>query len=69
MYFKDVRRTKHYTKEHEHEVPWRKVLDLIYETKDHRKVGNVIVIKDRRFYVVCVQKNGILYVINAKKNE
>lgn len=40
VYFTDIRPTEHYLEEHQKEVPWDKVLELIYFTKNPRKKGD-----------------------------
>lgn len=68
VYFKDIRPTDHYIQFHEKDVPWNKVLEIVFETKSKRKKGNKIEIEIKGFYLLCELKDDILYVINAKKS-
>ena len=67
VYFIDIRPTKHYIEEHEREVPWDKVVEIIFSTKNPRKKGDKFEIKSKNYYILFEIKNKILYVINAKK--
>ena len=67
MYFKEVKKTSHYIKEHEKYVPWSKVIEVITESKNRRKKGDKIEIKTKKYYVLCQIKERILWVINAKR--
>lgn len=66
MYFKSIKKTKHYKEFHEKNFPWSKVIEIILTTKNRRKKGNKIEIKTAKYYVLCQLKNNILWVINAK---
>ena len=67
MYFTDMKPTFHYLTEHERDVPWCKVVELIQKTKNPRKRGKTFEIKTEGYYIVFIIRNQILYVINAKK--
>ena len=67
VYFTDIRRTEHYIKEHEQNVPWDKVVELILMTKNPRKKGDKFEIEKDGYYVLFKIKNNIIHVINAKK--
>jgi len=67
VYFKDIKKTEHYIAEHEREVPWHEVIEIILTTKNPRKKGDRIEIKNGRYYVLCELKDQVLWVINAKR--
>tara|TARA_Y100000310_G_scaffold268673_1_gene281384 strand:- start:4466 stop:4690 length:225 start_codon:yes stop_codon:yes gene_type:complete len=69
VYFKEIQPTEHYIKEHSKEVPWSKVIELIFKTKNPRKNGATYEIEQDGYYVVFSIKNNILKVINAKKSK
>lgn len=67
VYFIDIEPTDHYLKEHIKDVPWDKVVEIIFSTKNPRKKGNKFEIEKDGYYILFEIKNKILYVINAKK--
>lgn len=67
MYFKEIRKTKHYKEHHEKSFPWSKVIESILTTKDKRKKGDKIEIKTKNCYILCQLKDNILWIINAKQ--
>ncbi|MBI2208148.1 hypothetical protein HYU50_01510 [Candidatus Woesearchaeota archaeon] len=67
VYFTEIKPTKHYIEEHEKEVPWDKVVEIILTTKNPRKKGNKFEIEKEGYYILFEIKNNVLYVINAKK--
>ena len=68
MYFKEIRKTDHYKRYHEKQVPWSKAVEIILNTKSKRKKGNKIEMENG-YYILCEIKDGILYVINAKRTK
>ena len=42
VYFTDIQPTEHYLQEHAEDVPWDKVVELIFAIKNPRKKGNKI---------------------------
>ena len=68
VYFTEIKPTDHYLKEHEKEVPWHKVIEIIFTVKNPRKKGDKFEIEKDGYYVLFEIKSSILYVINAKKN-
>ncbi len=68
VYFKDIQPTKHYLEEHEKDVPWDKVIEIIFATKNPRKKGDKFEIEKEGYYILFKIKNNVLYVINAKKS-
>ena len=69
VYFTEIQPTEHYSKEHEKEVPWDKVVEIIFSTKNPRKKGDKFEIEKDEYYILFEVKDTILYVINAKKGE
>ena len=69
VYFTGIEPTEHYTKEHEKDVPWDKVVEIIFSTKNPRKKGDKFEIEKDGYYILFEIKDAILYVINAKKGE
>ena len=67
MYFKSIKKTKHYKEHHEKDVPWSKVIEIILTTKNKRKKGDKIEIKTKNYYILCQLENNVLWVINAKQ--
>jgi len=65
--FREIRKSTHFEECHKGALAWSDILRLIYKIKSKRKKGNRIEIEDRRFYILCELKKGILYVINVKK--
>lgn len=67
VYFEEIEPTDHYLEEHEKDVPWDKIVEIIFSTKNPRKKGNNYEIEKDGYYLLFEIKNNILYVINAKK--
>ncbi len=67
VYFIGIEPTDHYFKEHKKNVPWDRVVEIIFSTKSPRKKGNKFEIEKDGYYILFEIKNNILYVINAKK--
>ncbi len=67
VYFTDIQPTDHYLKEHAKDVPWDKVVEIIFATKNPRKKGDKFEIEEYGCYILFKIENNILYVINAKK--
>lgn len=68
MYFTDIQPTEHYLLEHEKDVPWDKVVEIIFLTKNPRKKGSKFEIEQNGYYLLFEIKENVLYVINAKKD-
>jgi hypothetical protein len=66
VYFTEIIATKHYLEEHSNVVPWEKVVELIFTTKNPRKNGDSYIIERSGYYVVFSVNENILRVINAK---
>ena len=67
VYFNDIQPTDHYNEEHEKEIPWDKVVEIILATKNPRKKDDKFEIERDGYYILFEIKDNILYVINAKK--
>lgn len=68
-YFREIRATEHYLEEHEREVPWHEVVQLILTTKNPKKKGNAFEIETETRYILFSIRNKVAYVINAKRQE
>ena len=67
VYFTAIEPTEHYLEKHSKDVPWDKVVEIIFSTKNPRKKGDKFEIEKDGYYILFEIKNNILYVINAKK--
>ena len=68
VYFTDIQPTEHYLQEHAEDVPWDKVVELIFVIKNPRKKGNKFEIEKDGYYLLFEVKDTVLYVINAKRS-
>ncbi|MFA6888431.1 MAG: hypothetical protein WC254_02960 [Candidatus Woesearchaeota archaeon] len=68
VYFIEIQPTEHYLNEHAEDVPWDKVVELIFTIKNPRKKGDKFEIEYGGYYLLFELKDNILYVINAKKS-
>ncbi|GBE20284.1 hypothetical protein BMS3Abin17_01022 [archaeon BMS3Abin17] len=69
MYFRSIKKTKHYKEHPEQNFPWSKVIGIILTAKNKRKKEDKIEIKTKNHYILCQLKNNILGVINAKQTK
>lgn len=67
VYFTEILPTEHYLTKHAKDVPWVKVVEIIFKTKNPRKKFNKFEIENEHYYILFEIKNNKLYVINAKK--
>jgi hypothetical protein len=67
VYFTRIEPTYHYLNEHQKDVSWDKVVEIIFNTKSPRKKDNKFEIQRDGYYILFEIKNNVLYVINAKK--
>ena len=67
VYFTSIRPTEHYLIEHQRDVPWEKVVEIILLTKNPRKKGDKFEIEKDKYYLLFKIENNVLFVINAKK--
>jgi len=67
VYFIGIEPTDHYLEEHERNVSWDKVVEIILTTKNPRKKDNKFEIEKDGYYILFEIKDNILYIINAKK--
>ena len=68
VYFTDIMSTEHYLENHAKDVPWDKVVEIIFATKNPRKKGDKFEIEKEGYYILFKVENNVLYVINAKQN-
>jgi hypothetical protein len=66
VYFRSIRKSLHYTINHEKHFPWSKVIEIIMTTKNIRKKGDKLEIETPNYYILCKLEGDILWVINAK---
>ena len=68
VYFTEIKKTKHYVEEHEQNVPWSEVVEVIFQSsKNIRKKEGKYEIETDKYYILMELKNKVLYVINAKR--
>ncbi|MFC1691275.1 hypothetical protein ACFL0W_03775 [Nanoarchaeota archaeon] len=67
VYFTNIKPTRHYKTEHEKNVTWEKVVEIILTTKNPRKKGTKFEIEKDGYYILFEIKNNNLFVINAKR--
>ena len=67
VYFTEIVPTEHYLQEHQKDVPWIKVIEIILKTKNPRKKFNKFEIESEDYYILFEIVNNKLYIINAKK--
>lgn len=67
MYWKEIRRSKHFVQYHKGTLAWSDVIHLIYAIKNKRKKAGKIEIEDDKVYILCELKDKILYVMNVKR--
>jgi hypothetical protein len=66
VYFTRIMPSRHYIENHEKDVPWDVVVNIIFLTKNPRKKGNNFEIEKDGYYLLFEIKDKTLYVINAK---
>ena len=66
VYFTSINPTAHYLEDTTNNLPWEKVVDIIFTTKNPRKKGNKFEIETENYYIPFEITNNILWVINAK---
>ena len=68
VYFTEIKKTKHYSEEHEQNVHWSEVIEIIFKSsKNIKKKEDKYEIENNRYYILMEIKNKVLYVINAKR--
>jgi hypothetical protein len=67
VYFTEIQPTEHYLTEHQRDVPWNKVVEIIFSTKNPRKKEDKFEIETDKYYVLFRIENNTLFVINAKR--
>ena len=68
IYFTGIKKTAHYEENHELDVPWSEVVDIVFKSsKNIKKKGNKYEIETDKHYILMELKEKTLYVINAKR--
>ena len=68
VYFTVIKKTKHYEEDHEQDIPWSDVIEIIFKSsKNIKKKDDKYEIETDKYYILMELKNKILYVINAKR--
>jgi hypothetical protein len=67
VYFTSIQPTEHYLNEHQNDVPWDKVIEILLSTKNPRKKEDKFEIEREDYYLLFKIENNILFVINAKR--
>ena len=68
VYFTEIKKTKHYEENHEQDVPWSEVIEVIFNSsKNIKKKDNKYEIENNKHYILMELKNKVIYVINAKR--
>lgn len=68
IYFNEIKKTEHYEENHESDVSWSEVVDVIFKSsKNIKKKGNKYEIETDKYYLLMELKSNVLYVINAKR--
>jgi len=68
VYFTAIKKTEHYKENHELDVPWSEVVEVIFKSsKNIKKKGDKYEIETERYYILMELKSNVLYVINAKR--
>ncbi len=62
-----IRKTEHYKRYHQKDVPWSVVINTIFTIKPKRKGKDIFEYKSENFYVLCIREGDVLKVINAKR--
>ncbi|MFH1506642.1 MAG: hypothetical protein ABIE94_06700 [archaeon] len=69
VFFTEIRATEHYIEEHQKDVPWHKVVEILFKTKNPRKKGEKFEIEKDGYYLLFEIRDNIIYVINAKRTK
>jgi hypothetical protein len=67
VYFASIQPTDHYLTVHQKDVPWDKVVEIIFSTKNPRKKEDKFEIETDKYYLLFKIENHVLFVINAKR--
>lgn len=68
VYFEGIKKTKHYEEEHEQDIPWSEVIEIIFKSsKNIKKKDDKYEIENDKNYILMELKNKVLYIINAKR--
>jgi len=67
IFFTRILPTDHYLENHEKDVPWHEVVEIILTTKNPKKMKDCYRIEKDGCYVLFSIKHNLLFVINAKR--
>ena len=68
VYFTNIKKTEHYEDNHEQDVPWSEVVEVIFKSSKYIKKKEVkYEIENDKYYILMELKDKVLYVINAKR--
>ena len=68
VYFTAIKKTIHYEENHEQDIPWSEVIEIIFKSsKNIKKKDDKYKIETDEYYILMELKNKVLYVINAKR--
>ena len=68
VYFTAIKKAEHYEKEHELNVSWSEVVEIIFRSsKNIKKKHDKYEIETDKHYILMELKGKALYVINAKR--
>ena len=68
VYFTEIRKTQHYIDNHEQDIPWSEVVEIIFmSSKNIKKKYDKYEIETDKYYILMDLKSNDLCVINAKR--
>lgn len=67
VYFTKIQPTSHYLEHHAKDIPWDKVVEIIFSTKSPRKKQDKYEIEQDGYYILFEIRENIIYIINAKR--
>jgi hypothetical protein len=67
VYFTSIQPTEHYLNEHQKDVSWDEVIDVLLSTKNPRKKEDKFEIDANNYYILFRIENNTIFVINAKR--
>jgi hypothetical protein len=65
--FTNIQPTEHYLNEHQKDIPWDDVIEIILCTKNPRKKEGKFEIEMNKYYILFRIENNTIFVINAKR--
>ena len=68
VYFTNIKKTRHYQENHEQDVPWSEVIEVIFKSsKNIKKKDGKYEIETDKYYILMELEHKVIYVINAKR--